>query len=293
MSQNPKQNRDRRLSKYETDEDRAAKVKPEVKLDLTTAAMLIPRVVNYFQQSKVQINSKKIDWKLYKAEIIDNELWITREMCDRCGEKLIPKTWRKVRVYHDEEYGDIRLVSGICKDCINASVYVDKYLDGDILNEQEAKKLFYAYSIEYERAWRMVIASAPRVAITDQEWQFACRYFGGCALCGGAIQVQAKFFPRRFNGEHTAWNVLPLCEDCFTKHYKGRLDITKPSRHYKIFSTHAQFQKMKTVRLYLMQKMIEHNVWMEPLFPWRNRFFETKVLDGSINEIAIIDKEDK
>lgn len=292
MSQNPRQNRDTRLSKYETPEAYAKREKPTKEIDLTQAALVAPLVIQYFQDSKVQQASTKINWKYYKLEIRDGELWIVRELCDRCGEKIIPKHWRKVRVYHHPEFGDIRLETGICKDCINASVYVDKYLDGEVLTETEAKKLFYAYSIEYERAWRMVIASAPRIAITDDEWQFACRFFGGCALCGGPIQVQAKFFPRRFNGEHTAWNVIPLCEDCYTKHYRGRLDITKPSRHYKVFSTHNQFQKMKTVRMYLLAKMEEHNLWMEPLLPWRKRFFETKLLEGSRNPAFEIKEDD-
>lgn len=288
MSQKPK----KKKAKYETPEAYAKRDKPTKAIDLTQAAFVAPAVINYFQTSMVQQAATKIDWKYYKLEIREGELWIVRELCDRCGEKIIPKHWRKVRVYHHKEYGDIRLETGICKDCINASVYVDKYLDGEVLTETEAKKMFYKYSIEYERAWRMVIASAPRVAITEQEWQHTCKFFGGCALCGGPIQVQAKFFPRRFNGEHTAWNVIPMCESCYTKHYRGRLDITKPSRYYKIFSTHNQFQKMKTVRLYLLTKMEEHNLWMEPLTQWRKRFFETKTLEGSRNPEYNIEEED-
>lgn len=292
MSQNPKQNRKKRLSKYETPEQYAAREKPFVKLDLTQAALVAPIVIRHFQQSMVQQAATKIDWKYYKLEIREGELWIIRELCDRCGEKIIPKHWRKVRVYYHEEFGAIRLETGICKDCINASVYVDKYLDGGVLTEKEAKKLFYKYGIEYERAWRMVIASAPRTAITEQEWQFVCKFFGGCAMCGGPIQVQAKFFPRRFNGEHTAWNVIPLCENCFTKHYRGRLDITRPGHYYKIFSTHSQFQKTKTIRMFLLAKMEEHDLWMEPLVQWRKRFFETKTLEGSRNSAFEI-KEDE
>lgn len=294
MSRNPKVSKavKKKKSKYETKEEYESREKPAKPIDLTTAAFVAPAVIKHFQTSMVQQAQSKINWKYYKLEIRDGELWIIRELCDRCGEKLIPKQWRKVRVYHHGEYGDVRLESGICKDCINASVYVDKYLDGEVLTEVEAKKMFYKYSIEYERAWRMVIASAPRIAITDQEWQHTCRFFGGCAMCGGPIQVQAKFFPRRFNGEHTAWNVIPLCEDCYTKHYRGRLDISKPSRHYKVFSTHKQFQKMKTIRMYLLTKMEEHDLWMEPLLQWRKRFFETKTLDGSRNPAFEI-KEDE
>ena len=254
---------------------------PKEPPSIVTVARLVPVVVNYFDTSMVKKAQERVDWKFYRIEIRDNVPYIVREMCDRCGKVKLPPHKRKLRRYRDKEVGDIYLDAGICNDCINASVYVDKYLDGDILTEQEAKKLFDQYGVAYEKAWRIVLAQAPRVAITDQEWKHACKFFAGCAMCGGPIEVQAKFFPRRFNGEHTAWNVIPLCEECMSKHYRGRLDVTKDAVRYKVFSSHNQFQKFKTIRMYLLAQMERHNLYLDPLTQWRKRFFETQILPGA------------
>lgn len=267
--------------KYVDLDEVAQEVKPFAPPSMTSVAMLVPKIVTYFDTSMVKQAQVKPDWKLYRIEIRDNVPFIVREMCDRCGKVLVPVRWRKLRRYLDEGLGEIYLETGLCKDCINASVYVDKYLDGVPLGETEAKKQFYKYGMEYERAWRMVIAAAPRIAVTDQEWIKACKFFSGCAFCGGPIQVQGRFFPRRLNGEHTAWNVIPVCEDCLSRHYRGRLDVTKPIQHYRVFSTHTYFQRTKTIRLYLLRQMELHDVYMEPLTQWRHRFFEIKTLEGS------------
>lgn len=244
-------------------------------------APVIPKMLASFDKSMIKQAQEKPDWSLYKIELRDNNPFVVREMCDRCGKVFIVPRWRKIRAYKDDTVGTIYLESGVCKDCINASVYVDKYLDGDVLSESDAKNLFYSYSEDYERAWRMVIAAAPREAMTEQEWQHRCKFFQGCAICGGRITVQARFFPKKLNGEFTAWNVIPLCDECMNTHYRGRLDISKKTVRFKVFSTHTMFQKTKTIRLYLLHEMEKHGIYMEPLAPWRKRFFETKVLPGS------------
>ena len=135
---------------------------PESPPSITSIAMKVPIIVTSFDKSMVKLQQVKPDWKLYRIEIRDNIPYIVREMCDRCGKVFIPPRWRKLRVYKDKQLGEIYLETGICKDCINASLYVDKYLDGKVLTEKEAKEQFYKYAEEYEKAWRIVIAAAPR-----------------------------------------------------------------------------------------------------------------------------------
>ena len=53
---------------------------------------------------------------------------------------FVPPRWRKLRVYDDEEHGPIYLETGLCKDCINAGTYVDKYLDGEALTEKRSQR---------------------------------------------------------------------------------------------------------------------------------------------------------
>ena len=253
----------------------------EHKIDMVSLAMKVPGIVNYLDTSTIKQHQEKPDWKLYRIEIKDGVPYIVREMCDRCGKVSIPPHNRKLRVFHDAELGDVYLETGICKDCINAGLYVDRYLDGDVLTEKEAKELFYKYAEEYERAWRIVIAAAPRTIMTEEEWLHRCKFFNGCAMCGGPIEVRAKYFPVYLNGAHTAWNVIPLCNACMTKHYAGRITKGKTIRKYKVFSTLFFFNKSKTIRMYLLHEMETHNIYMDPLTPFRKRFFETKILRGS------------
>lgn len=253
----------------------------EVAPNITSVAMKVPTIVTSFDTSMIKQAQEKPDWSLYRIEIRDNVPFIVRELCDRCGKVKIPKPWLKLRRYNDKELGDIYLETGICKDCINASKYVDKYLDGEVLTEKEAKQQFYLYAGEYERAWRLVLASAPREAITHQEWLHRCEFFGGCAICGADIEVQAKYFPTFLNGAHTSWNVIPMCNECLKQHYAGRVNISKKVSRYKVFSTRAQFQRTKTIRMYLLAQMEKHSLYMDPLMEYRSRFFETRILEGA------------
>lgn len=249
-------------------------------ITLTELAFLVPRVVTSLDTSFIKQAQTRPDWKLYRVELTDGIPKIVREMCDRCGKVWIPPRERKVRRYVDDKKREIYLVSGICKDCINASVYVDKYLDGVPLTEKEAKKQMYTYAEEYEKEWRRVLITAPCTVITAAEWEKACNFFNGCAICGGPVEIQGKFFPVKYNGKHTAWNVIPLCDACDKAHKYGRTSTTSVGR-YKIFSSPQWFQKTKTIRMYLLRQMELHDLYIEPLMPYRQRFFETKTLEGS------------
>lgn len=263
--------------KYIKKEDVVQRTAPPT---LTEVIIRLPSIVAKFDKSMVKQAQAKPDWKLYKVELRNNVPYIVREMCDRCGKVYIPPAWRKLRRHVDPELGEIYLETGICKDCINASVYVDKYLDGVPLGEVDAKEEYMRLAREYEKAWRLVLTFAPPTLITNEEWRKVCKFFGGCSKCAGPIELQAKFFPSLLNGTHSAWNVLPMCESCYKIHMHGRSKKEGVHR-YKVFSTKESFNKLKTTRMYLAQQMVRHNVYMEPIIPFRKRFFETKVLEGS------------
>lgn len=264
--------------KYTKQEDVAKPITPVNTLEL---ALKIPSIVMSLDTSVVKAHQEKPDWKLYRIEIRDEVPYIVREMCDRCGKVWIPPRNRKLRLFKDKTIGNVYLETGICNDCINAGVYVDKYLDGDVLSEKEAKELFYKYADDYERAWRMVLAAAPQIPMTEKEWQHRCKFFNGCAVCGGPIEVRAKYFPVYLNGAHTAWNVIPLCSVCLSKHYAGRVTKGKEVRRYKIFASHSYFNRSKTIRMYLLHEMEVHGIYMQPLEAFRKRFFEAGILEGS------------
>lgn len=252
--------------------------KPLRKVTTLDIALRLPLVVTHLDKSMVKSVQVKPDWSLYRIEFRDEVPYIVREMCDRCGKVWIPPRWRKLRRYNDKDIGSIYLETGLCKDCINASVYVDKFLDGEVLGEVEAKKQFYKYTGEYEKAWRIVLAMAPRILMTEEEWRDRCTFFNGCAFCGAPIEVRAKYFPTALNGTFSPWNVIPLCGECNTKHNFARNNIEKRVSRYKVFSTHEAFNKHKTTRLYLINQMRKHDVYMEPILPYMSRFLETKQL---------------
>lgn len=248
---------------------------------LTDLLLAIPSVIEALDTSIIKRHQERPDWTLYRPEIRDGNPFIVREMCDRCGKERVKPAWMRIRACPTKNLGTVYLETGLCKGCVNASIYRDKYLDGLPLPEKQAVAQTQAYMLEYERAWRMVLAAAPVVAITEAEWQKACKFFCGCAFCGGPIEVRAKLFPRYLNGEHTAWNVIPLCSDCLKTHYRGRVNSKKIVKRFKVFGDDAHFNKLKTTRMYLLQQMRNHGIYMDPLIPYIERFHEMKTLEGS------------
>ena len=251
---------------------------------LTALAFAVPAVIKALDKSIIKQHQEKPDWSLYKLELRDNNPFVVRVMCDRCGKVEVPPAWRKIRAVEtdNEELGTVYLEAGLCKDCINASTYRDEFLDGDPLTFTDAGKLYFKYAAEYEKAWRLVLACAPATPITEAEWDKACRFFRGCAICGGSIEIRAKYFPATLNGTHTAWNVIPMCSECYKAHQRARGNFKdKKASRYKVFCTQEYFNKQKTIRVYLLQQMRNHNVYMEPLYPFMKRFRETLTLKGS------------
>lgn len=245
--------------------------------------LAIAPVVIYKATHNAVVQRQGIDWGKYKPQIVDNVGYIVREVCERCGKKVLPPGQRKLRRV-DTEFGPVYLDTGICKDCINASIYVDKYLDGDPLGEVEAKKLFYKYAEEYEKQWRITLAMAPRIAMSKFEWDHRCKFFGGCAICGGYIEVQHKYFPSSLNGSYTPWNVIPLCGNCERSlRMLGHRKTPEKAPHiYKVFSSPRNFSKTKTIRLFLLAQMEMYGIYMDNLAPYRQRFFEKKILKHSL-----------
>lgn len=229
------------------------------------------------------VNKHGIDWSNYRPIIADGVGYVVRERCERCNKVVLPPGQRKLRKV-ETHLGPVYLDTGICKDCINASIYVDRYLDGDPLSETEAKALFYQYAQQYEKQWRITLATAPRIAMTASEWRHRCNFFGGCALCGGFIEVQAKYFPTSLNGFYTSWNIIPLCGECAKRRgaLGKRRDPAKAPHRYKVFSTSEAFQKTKTIRLFLLAQMEYNGVYMDNLVEFRQRFFEKQILKGSL-----------
>lgn len=249
--------------------------------DLYDVAMAVPAVVQALGDSSIKHHQEKPDWSKYKITFKYGNPVIVREMCDRCGKHWVPPSWRKLRAVNIETCGLVYLETGLCKDCINASLYYDKYFvdEGQPDTFNALHKQFYEIATDYERAWRAVLAAAPAYLMTEDEWQRRCNFFNGCAMCGGRIESRVLYFPRYLNGSYSPWNVIPLCGECYAKHYSSRVTNDRKVSRPRVFSTLEQFQKSKEIRVYLLNVMDKYDIYREPLTPFRKRFLETKQFD--------------
>lgn len=228
------------------------------------------------------LNYEDISLEWYKGYPI-----FVKRTCDRCQKEITPVGQRVLKPLENKALPDFMpmyLESCQCKDCINCTI-VDQYMyDTYGTNPplwHEARQVFSTYGGEYEKAWRIVLANAPKILMSEEEWDHRVQFFGGCAFCGRPIETRGYFFPRRLNGEYAPWNVIPLCSDCIESHYRGRNKMEGATHRYKVFSNPQVFTKYKTIRMYLLAQMAYHNIWMDPLIPHMQRFLETKTLKGS------------
>lgn len=245
---------------------------------LYDVACAVPSVVAKLQDSSIQ-KAREIDWSKYRITFKEGNPVVVRELCDRCGKNIVPPAWRKYRMVDTETCGPIYVEAGLCKDCINASLYYDKYFREEAQPDtwKELNDQFYKIAEQYEHTWRVVIAAAPHILMTEDEWERRCRFFNGCAMCGGKIETRSMYFPRRLNGEYAPWNIVPLCRECHKMHQRSRTGDTV--KRYHVFSNLQWFQKHKEIRVYLLNEMDKYDIYREPLQPFRDRFLENKKFD--------------
>lgn len=241
-------------------------------------------IEKYFRSkvASAPLNYDDITLEWYKGYPI-----FVKQTCDRCQREITPVGQRVLKPLINKDAPDfipMFLESCQCKDCINCTI-VDQYMYDTYGPTppvwHDARQVFSTYGGEYEKAWRIVIANAPKILMTEEEWEHRVQFFGGCAFCGRPIETRGYFFPRRLNGDYAPWNVIPLCGECIDHHYHGRSKMDGATHRYRVFSNPQVFTKYKTIRMYLLAQMEYHNIWMEPLKPHRARFLETKTLKGS------------
>lgn len=65
--------------------------------------------------------------------------------------------------------------------------------------------------------WCTTISKLPFIPMTEEAWLEACQHFNRCALCDNPeIVARGYFIPFSAGGRYTAWNIIPLCEECAT-----------------------------------------------------------------------------
>jgi hypothetical protein len=85
-------------------------------------------------------------------------------------------------------------------------------------NDGRYEKYLLEAQQKYED-WKKLIKAASPGHLTEQQWIEACRFFGGCAICGSEhIDTRGFFIRFKDGGRYAVWNILPLCSNCNTLH---------------------------------------------------------------------------
>lgn len=78
------------------------------------------------------------------------------------------------------------------------------------------RKAMHARNLE-EWLEKIKAIPTPYKTLTEAEWNEACRYFNGCAICGrNEIDARHMFIDFAYGGRYCAWNIIPACEKCET-----------------------------------------------------------------------------
>lgn len=141
-----------------------------------------------------------------------------------------------------------------CREC-----HTDKQMDYYKRNPDmyEKHKVYDAERSRVVKAtafkeWCEQLKSLPVTnTLTEQEWQEACRFFKGCALCGNEHIENRMFFIRpKQGGKYNKTNIFPTCVRCGTIHIRS----ANPFSWVKHTSTHAYFPRLLE---YLQSKIEE------------------------------------
>lgn len=176
--------------------------------------------------------------------------------CRFCGMAFTEGTCKHCGEYsYDLVYG-----SGLCRTCYNKRVY--SYQKGTARVANERKKHYERLCANADKRfadWVQQLKAAKTHSLTEEEWMEACRYFGGCALCGSdSIDARGYFIRFEDGGNYTACNVIPLCDKCATdlKHQSNPFRQMNPiiNRNLAV-SRGLSLDKLNRVAEYLQTKI--------------------------------------
>lgn len=118
------------------------------------------------------------------------------------------------------------------------------------------------------KAWKDMIASIPSKSptLTEEQWLDACKYFGGCAYCGGSsIDARSMFIRFKDGGRYCAWNIIPACERCETSRKVIHNPFLRMDQHISknagcaAIKYNFTIENLQKIVEYLQSKMEEYN----------------------------------
>ena len=147
-----------------------------------------------------------------------------------------------------------RYLRRVCREC-----YVTKQKDYYKRNPHmyERHKAYDAERTRYLKAsafedWCEQLRGLPTLnTLSEQEWQQACRFFRGCALCGEEhIEIRTFFIRPKDGGAYNRVNIFPTCVKCGTQH----IGSANPFSWVQHVTTHKYFPRLME---YLQSKIEE------------------------------------
>lgn len=168
---------------------------------------------------------------------------VPRSNCSTCGTEFTRGVCYVCRVWKD------KLWHGQCGDCLAVSKakYYKKTM-GDL--------------DDIYNGWIDKVSAVPKPVklITEEEWDNACRYFKGCALCDEPqIEARILYIPLYQGGSYTKFNVVPVCEKCATSYRVATRQKTNPYRVMWMDRTKATKERFKNIADYLANMLEVYN----------------------------------
>lgn len=181
-------------------------------------------------------------------------------ICPKCG-AVYP--WQKPR---DKcRYCKTRFTRGTCAICHE---YSDKVNRGYCTKCKAKSDIAYlrrnkAKATEEYLDWLNTISQvpAPLRTLTEEDWDYACRYFGGCAICGKPeIEARVYYVPRGLGGSYTMYNIVPVCEKCAMTYNQVLRDATVSNPFKAVYGQyHAENRhRVDKVKSFLKERYEEY-----------------------------------
>ena len=170
----------------------------------------------------------------------------TQGICSVCGE------------YSD----DIIPSTKLCRPCYNKrnGVY-QKRVQRTTDNNQKYYRRLLKEADDRFAAWVARLSKLTTHTLTEDEWLEACRYFGGCALCGDdSIDARGYFIRFEDGGKYNACNVIPMCDKCATdmKHQSNPFRQMNPFINRNLATSRGlSLANLEKAAEYLQSKMEE------------------------------------
>jgi hypothetical protein len=143
----------------------------------------------------------------------------------------------------------------ICKPCANKYESEKRYKE-----KNRGRARYHMQQMFEEHILKLPKNPKP---LKEHEWIDACRFFGGCAICGeSTITSRMLFIPAKYGGKYTASNIIPVCEKCATE-ARSSHNVNPYNRYCQILRSGGCYFKTVEERMPVVYSYIIEKLWEE------------------------------